>query len=80
MTNSKLAIVLEGGLVQTIVTEDESLIGMAIDVIDYDTDGADDDEISPVQQSDGSYANAILNTFTVEKATIVFPNLNDQES
>ena len=38
-------IVMEGGLVQDVVSDDESEIGQQFTVVDYDTEGADFCEI-----------------------------------
>jgi hypothetical protein len=47
-----LAIVLEGGLVQDVLTANPKMFGDVV-VIDYDTEGADDDEITKVPQGKG---------------------------
>jgi hypothetical protein len=41
-------IIIEGGLVQGIESDDPALIGTDINVIDLDTEGADDDELGIV--------------------------------
>lgn len=58
-TPCRLAIVLDGGLVQGIVGENlPSDLGVAI--IDYDTEGLDDVDLALVRQSDGSDAEAYV--------------------
>jgi len=55
-----LAIVLEGGIVQGLVASDEALVRELhrlfdrIVVIDYDTEGSDERELSYVEQGDGT--------------------------
>ncbi len=54
----RLVIKLEGGLVQWIGT-DNTDHKIQIAIIDYDTDGADDDEIVEIPQDDSGVADAI---------------------
>ncbi len=59
-----LLIVLEGGLVQSVCIGSRELreqIGHAV-VIDYDTEGADADEIMAIPQADGTAADAVVCT------------------
>ena len=54
-----LAIILEGGLVQCIVSDHPGDIqSMNVMVLDYDTEGADEDELLQVPQKDGSVSTA----------------------
>ena len=53
-------VILEGGLVQHVVSTDKEEIGQAINIIDYDTDGAENSEITIV---DGN--SAIVSEFIV---------------
>lgn len=55
-----VAVVLEGGLVQSVITDNPHLVGMGFDVIDYDTDGADQDDIAKIRQGDGSESEAVI--------------------
>ena len=50
----RLAVVLEGGLVQAVVTDHPSLLGIEVMIIDYDTEGAESPV--PVPQPDGGTA------------------------
>lgn len=62
-----LLIVLEGGLVQSVCLGNRDLreqIGRAV-VIDYDTEGADADQIVAIPQSDGTTADAVVHTESV---------------
>lgn len=66
-----LAVVVEGGLVIGIVTDDERLKGTKVMVIDYDVEGCEESEITKVPQGadlpvsdDSSDAWARLTTIT----------------
>ncbi len=54
-----VAVILEGGLVQCVVSDRPSDIPpMNLMVIDYDTEGADEEELLQVPQKDGSVSTA----------------------
>ena len=54
-----VAIILEGGLVQCIVSDRPGNIPpMNVIVLDYDTEGADEEELLQVPQKDGSVSTA----------------------
>jgi ParB-like chromosome segregation protein Spo0J len=55
MSTRRIAIVLEGGMIQSVITDDPSLRDVDVMVIDYDTDGADEQSIIHVPQPDGHY-------------------------
>lgn len=67
----KLAIVIEKGIIQAIVT-DSNLIEVNLDIatIDYDTEGCTDDELTDVIQADKSTAQAYVIHHDVQMATI----------
>jgi hypothetical protein len=68
-----LIVILEGGLVQTIVSTDPRAVTAAIYdivVVDYDTDGLGRDEIGAVEQADGTFTEAHVSHRGVEQATI----------
>jgi len=66
---AKLAIIIEGGVVQDVVSDDPSAIKLDdILVIDYDTDGSS--PICKVRQSNGTWAEAHVSHFGVVQATI----------
>lgn len=69
-TPPTLAIVLEGGLVQAVVSDRPDAIRMNVRVIDYDTDGADDDRLSEVPQGDGSVCYAFVEHHDLTEAGI----------
>lgn len=67
----KLAIILEGGLVQCVISDRPELFaGFDVCVIDYDSEGADDDEIFLVRQGDGSREEACVGHHEVTLAGI----------
>lgn len=68
----RLAVILEGGMVQAIIGTG-AFLGMVVTVIDYDIDGADDDEVTEVEQGDGSVAGAYVAQWTVTNPEIVIP-------
>jgi hypothetical protein len=64
-----LAIVMEGGLVQSVVS-DGMLPDLEIVVIDYDIEGSSPEHLVSVPQADGSSATAWAGFFPLEEATI----------
>lgn len=67
-----ILVVLEGGLVQSVCIGSRELreqVGNAV-VIDYDTEGADADEIVSIPQSDGTTADAVVRTEPVGEPKI----------
>lgn len=65
-----LAVVLEGGLVQCLVSNAPEAFAFveSVTVIDYDTEGAD--QIAYVRQADGSYSDACISGQSIDLATI----------
>ena len=54
-----VAIILEGGLVQCVVSDrPDNIQPMNLMVLDYDSEGADEDELLQVPQKDGSVSTA----------------------
>jgi hypothetical protein len=64
-----LAIVLEGGVVQSVVATCD-LPNLDILVIDYDTEGVDPGRVITVPQSDGSLAEANAGFLPLERSRI----------
>lgn len=62
----KLCIVMEGGVIQSILSDDPRA-GDLLDavIIDYDTDGALPSEVGYVLQGDGSYSDAFVSRLCV---------------
>jgi len=54
-----IGIILQGGLVQCVVSNAPELIDADVVVIDYDSEGADEDELMTVPQSDGTETEAV---------------------
>ncbi|TIW21322.1 MAG: hypothetical protein E5V63_29615 [Mesorhizobium sp.] len=67
-----LAITIEGGMVQS-VSGTGSMVGRTVHIIDYDTDGADESELSEVIQADGDAAEAIVRTEIIDDLTVTLP-------
>ncbi|MBK1871589.1 hypothetical protein [Taklimakanibacter albus] len=66
-----LAIVVEGGIVQAVVSDKPGLVKLRdLMVIDYDAEGADLDEISLVPQEGGTDAEAIVVSHSISLARI----------
>ena len=77
MTTKRIAVVLEGGLVQAVVTDDPALRGIDVFVIDYDTEGCDETELCQVRQSDGGTAAARVYAEGVGTAAIDLKAVDD---
>lgn len=79
-----LAIILEGGLVQAVISDHaevatEMILGLSI--IDYDTDGSDAEEreagMVRVPQSDGGYSDAFIRGEEITQAAIPLATMAD---
>lgn len=68
----RLAVVIEGGLVQSVVTDQLDCFSpyLEVQVIDYDTDGVDDEDLILVPQGDGSTSEARGHIESITKAGI----------
>lgn len=66
---ARLAIVIEGGLVQAVVS-DQPDVAPSVAVINYDTDGFEADELHRITQSDGNMSEALVVEHYVEPAAI----------
>lgn len=66
----RLAVIVDGGMVQQVVA-DGALVGVPVTIIDYDTDGAND--LTEIDQGDGTTSAAVVENFAAEKAIIVIP-------
>lgn len=73
----RLAIVLEGGLVSNIVS-DGDLVGLPVAIVDYDIEGATEDEVDEIDFTDGSTDQAVISMTAVEQALIAMPALYEQ--
>jgi len=54
-----LIITCEGGLVQSVNSDDPALIGQEVVIVDYDAEGSDD--YVEIPQGDGTTADACIN-------------------
>jgi len=66
---TRLAIVLEGGIVQAVIA-DQPDAAPAVAVVDYDTDGYESEELCSITQSDGSQSKALVVEHYVEPTHI----------
>jgi hypothetical protein len=60
-----IVIAIEGGLVQSVSSDDPDLVGKAAMIIDYDAEGADPDEVERVPQGRGRTADATISSHEV---------------
>lgn len=60
-----IVITVEGGLVQGISSDDPTLVGHPVVVIDYDSEGADPDEVEQVPQGNGKVEEATISSHEV---------------
>lgn len=63
-----LAIAMEGGFVSNVLS-DGALAGQEITVIDYDTYGVDDTDLTPVTQDGGDDQPALVSQIKIEAST-----------
>lgn len=67
---ARIAVCLEGGIVQDVFTDNPALVGLTVVTIDYDSEGADEQEISHVKQPDGSLEPAVCGYWEAEQSRI----------
>lgn len=68
-------IALEGGIVQSVCTDEPDMIGKRIVLVDYDTEGADESELTCVKQPDGELVLAFVQPITITEAQIIVPEM-----
>ena len=69
-----IAVVLEGGLVSAVVTDNPDLLGTSVVVIDYDIEGVyGEEEIMHVVQPDGKTSAACVYFDGITQAGIEIP-------
>ncbi len=74
-----VAVILEGGLVQSVVSDRPNDIQpINLMVLDYDTEGADEEELLQVPQKDGSVSTATGRYLGFEHANIGLASVMDQ--
>lgn len=69
----RLAVIIDGGLVQAIVTDGPMLLGIPVTVIDYDVEGADGDRLSGIDQGDSTSTPASVEVHEITRAKIIIP-------
>lgn len=69
VATSRLAVIVEGGLVNTVVTPPGEA-AVHVLVVDYDTEDAEPDDLTTVRQADGKTASAYVHTLLSEPASI----------
>ena len=67
-------IIIEEGLVRGVESDDPALIGTEINVIDLDTEGADEEDLGIVND-DGRERTAWINTGIVERAALTITKM-----
>ena len=67
-SRNRVAVILEGGIVQSVVADRPEEVEVA--VIDYDADGCDESEIARVTQPDGSMSDAWVYDCMIERPRI----------
>jgi hypothetical protein len=55
-----IVIAIDGGLVQSVSSDDPRLVGEAVAVVDYDAEGADPEEVVKVPQGEGDTEDAAV--------------------
>lgn len=66
----RIAVVLEGGIVQDIITDRDDLRGLNVYIIDYDTEGVDEDRIGFVKEGHREDEEAVIGRQTVSDAWV----------
>lgn len=68
----RIAVVIDGGLLQDVITDDPSLEDVEVACIDYDTEGGDEEDIVMVDQGSGVASEGAYVGYrgTIEKATL----------
>jgi hypothetical protein len=76
MKTPTLYVAVEGGIVQSIASNDPKLVGLRVFVVDYDTEGNDECELVQVRQQDNEFSEALVTLDEVTPATISIPELD----
>lgn len=71
-------VVVEGGIVQDVVSDDPAHVGLQYTMIDYDVEGADVDDLRLIRQSDGEAVPAYVGEGTVQHALIRVDETGDR--
>lgn len=73
--DATIIVHLEGGLVQTISSNNPALQGLRVVVVDYDVEGCDPSEIVEVEQPGGRLEEAFVREDEVVETEINLPRL-----
>jgi len=75
----RIIVTIEGGVVTAVIAETDGKAQprLPVTIIDYDTEGADRDELSPVPQSDGPEVLAFVGHWWSDSSEIAFPAHRD---
>lgn len=66
---ARIGITVEGGVLQDVFTDCPALAGLEVYRVDYDTDGADPEDLADVRQSDGSLEPGHVSRTTIDDMT-----------
>jgi len=74
-----ISIILEGGLVSAVISDKPEEVGEPVNVVDYDTEGADDADLYPIVQESGKGQIVLAHAgqLVIEKSRIAAYNLID---
>ncbi len=73
----RAAVVLEGGLVQSVISDKPD--NLTVISIDYDTDGSESSELTQVKQPDGSLSEALCINQRITESQIDFDEVFENE-
>lgn len=73
----KIYVTVEGGIVQGVSTDDPTIVNNDYVVIDYDTEGADADELECVQQGNDKPCLAFVGGGTIDLLTVKIGKCGD---
>lgn len=80
MAKPILCVVLEGGLVQSVVSNDPAWIGVEVMILDYDVEGVDNDSPNLIVMDEETEHAAYVRTDMVEPASIDLPAIYERLS
>lgn len=66
----RILVAIEGGLVTAVCTDDKSLRDLSVAVIDYDTEGADPEDVHTIPQSRGEPAECLGHIESIQQCNL----------
>jgi len=66
----KLAIIIDGGLVHVVTDHPELRDSIDLFIVDYDTDGGEEEDTVELRQTDGSFERCFIRPEWIEESTI----------